>query len=56
MQLKSAQFALNSTVSASTDFAPNEVGFGIKPVLPIDLACRALQDVKVHNVDVYLRV
>ena len=55
MHLKYAQFALNNTVSTSTEFDPNEVVFGRKPVLPIDLACRALQDTKVHNVDVYIR-
>ena len=40
--MKAAQFALNNTVSANTSFAPNEVVFGKKPVLPHDLAVHAL--------------
>ena len=53
--MKYAQSALNNIVSAATAFAPNEIVFGRKPVLPIDLACRTLQDVKVHNEELFIR-
>ena len=48
--LPCAEFALNSTPSVSTGFAPAYVLFGHVPNLPLENAIRALTDVHIASV------
>ena len=48
--LPCAEFALNSTPSVSTGFAPAYVLFGRVPNLPLENAVRALTDVPMASV------
>ena len=45
-----AEFALNSTRSASTGVSPAYVVFGREPMLPLDHAVRAVTDCPVEGV------
>ena len=48
--LPCAEFALNSTPSVSTGFAPAYVLFGRVPNLPLENAVRALTDIPIASI------
>ena len=50
MLLPTAEFALNSTCSASTGHSPSFVLYGREPVLPFEHTVHALVDVKTASV------
>ena len=55
MLLPAAEFALNSTCSASTGYSPSFILYGCEPVLPFEHAVYALVDVKTASVADHVR-